>query len=170
MHSLRVWMVVPKIACCLATASAAMAPRLSLEGLIDRSTVIIEGHVTRSWIAWDSGHRYIWTHYEIGVEDNIRGSGSTITISEPGGSLDGVNEGFSGSVGYASGEHVMLFLFRTPIGYWRTTGGAQGKLTISADGRIHGAPGNTEPGLRDVSAFKSLIRSMARSRAANEVR
>ena len=183
MQSLRGWMVLSNVACCIATASAAMAPPLSLENLIDRSPVILEGHVLGSWMAWDSGHRYIWTHYEIEVTDNIRGAGSTLTVSEPGGSLDGVNQGFSGSVGYETGEHVMLFLFRTPIGYWRTTGGAQGKFTISTDGRVHGVLGNSDFGTRvriardidsqypsNIPAFKSVVRSIAHSRAANEVR
>jgi hypothetical protein len=186
MQSLRSWMVLSNVVCCIVTASAAMAPLLSLENLIDRSPVIVEGHVVRSWMAWDSSHRYIWTHYEIEVTDNIRGFGSTLTVSEPGGSMGGVNQGFSGSVGYSNNEHVILFLFRTPTGYWRTSGGAQGKFTISTEGRIRGGLGSGESGTRigtgetardihspypsSMPTFKSLVRTMAHSRAANEAR
>jgi hypothetical protein len=34
------------------------------------------------------------------------------------------------------GEDAVLFLYRTPIGYWRTVGGPQGKYTVSAQGRV----------------------------------
>ena len=166
-------------------APAAIAPRLSLESMIDRSPLIVEGHVTRSWTAWDSAHQYIWTHYEVQVTDSLRGPGSNLTVSEPGGSLDGVNQGFSGSVGYASGEHILLFLFRTPAGYWRTTGGAQGKVTVRGNGRVQIDARGTLPidfhrdrpahelGSVDnlaVGDFKLLVRSLAHSRAALEVR
>lgn len=168
-----------------ASAPAAIAPRLSLESMIDRSPLIVEGHVTRSWTQWDPAHQYIWTHYEIQVADALRGSVSTLTVSEPGGSLDGVHQGFSGSLGYVSGEHVVLFLFRTPVGYWRTTGGAQGKVTVLGNGRVHIQTGATAAvdhhadravhGLDTVnnlavSDFKSLVRSLAHSRAALEAR
>jgi len=55
-------------------AFAAVAPRYSLENLVDRSAVIVEGRVTRTWTAWDSEHKYIWTHYELTVSDHIRGA------------------------------------------------------------------------------------------------
>lgn len=186
-----VGVIAPAAALTASMAYAAIAPRLSLETMIDRSPVIVEGHVTKSWTAWDSAHRYIWTHYELRVADALRGSSSNLTVSEPGGSLDGVNQGFSGSVGYAPGEHVVLFLFRTPAGYWRTTGGAQGKVTVRGNGRVHVDQEGTAPldshsdrrlpvtesahelGSVDnlaVYEFKTLVRSLAHSRAGAEVR
>ena len=42
---------------------AAVVPSLSLEELIDQSQVIVQGRITRSWCAWDTGHKYIWTHH-----------------------------------------------------------------------------------------------------------
>jgi hypothetical protein len=158
-------------------ACAATAPSLSLEGLIDRSPLIVEGSVTNSWTAWDSQHRYIWTHHEVRVNHAMRGSGATVTVSEPGGSLDGVNQAFSGSIGYSPDEHVVLFLFRTPIGYWRTTGGGLGKFTVQNDGRVHSAVAGVKmAGARrngsdlTASEFRSLVGSLAHSRAADEIR
>lgn len=182
---------VPLAVLLAATASAAISPQLSLEEMVDRSPVIIEARIVRSRTAWDPAHKYIWTHYELQVTDTIRGSGSVTTVSEPGGSLDGISQAFTGSLGYSSGEHVFLFLFRTPIGYWRTTGGSHGKVTVDANGLIHSDIGNlarlsarsapaspVEPRLRQadsiaflsISDFKSLVRLLAQSRAAYESR
>jgi hypothetical protein len=186
--SLRLALILGGLTCFL--APAALAPRLSLESLTDRSPVIVEGRVIRSWVAWGPAHRYIWTHYGVAVTDSLRGGTSDVTVSEPGGSLDGVNQRFSGSLHYDVGEHVVLFLFRTPVGYWRTTGGSQGKFAVSRDSRVRQADGNTAmPTARMASTrellserqrifakesnladFKSLVRSLARARIADEVR
>lgn len=184
----RLTLIFGGLACFLATA--ALAPRLSLESLTDRSPLIVEGRVIRSWVAWDPAHQYLWTHYDIAVADSMRGANSDVTVSEPGGSLDGVNQRFSGSLQYEVDEHVVLFLFRTPVGYWRTTGGSQGKFMIARDSRIRQAPADTAmpiarvaPKLEPLSErqlnsanestladFKSLVRSLARARTAIEVR
>ena len=116
---------------CLA-AQAAIAPSLGLEQLIDGSEIIVHGRVARSWSAWDGDHKYVWTHHEIEVIDPIRGSGgAAVVVSEPGGKLDGIEMRFSGVSQYAAGEEVVLFLYRTPIGYLRTVGNGQGKYNVT---------------------------------------
>ena len=121
------------------TSLAAVFPRITAEELTAQSEVIVEGNIVRSWAAWDAEHKYIWTHYEVSVTDRIRGSrGATVTISEPGGSLDGVNQRFSGAVSYSAGETAVVFLYQTPIGYWRSVGGPQGKFSVDSAGRVHG--------------------------------
>jgi hypothetical protein len=115
----------------------AVYPSITAEELTAQSQLIVEGRVTRSWTAWDSEHKYIWTHYEISVTDAIRGPRTaTVTASEPGGSLDGIHQQFSGAVPYFPGENAVLFLYKTPIGYWRAAGGPQGKFTVEPDGRV----------------------------------
>ena len=120
---------------------AAVFPRVTAEELASQSQLIVEGSVVRSWTAWDSEHKYIWTHYEVSVTDQIRGAHSAaVTVSEPGGSLEGINQQFGGSVSYSQGENALLFLYQTPIGYWRTVGGPQGKFTVDTHGRVHANP------------------------------
>jgi hypothetical protein len=114
---------------------AAQAPRLSFEDLVNGAQFIVRGRVARSWTAWDSRHAYIWTHHEIEVSNAIRGSGSRIAVSEPGGELDGIGQSFGGALPYAPGETVLLFLERTPIGFLRAVGGGQGKFSVGPDGR-----------------------------------
>jgi hypothetical protein len=68
----------------------------------------------------------------------VRGPrGAKVTVSEPGGSLDGVSMMTSGTLPFALGEDTVLFLYKTPIGYWRVVGGPQGKFTFSAKGLVH---------------------------------
>ena len=116
----------------------AVFPRFTAEELTAQSQLIIEGNIVRSWTGWDPEHKYIWTHYEVSVTDRLRGSSAaTITISEPGGSLDGVHQQVSGAVLYSPGETAVVFLYQTPIGYWRSVGGPQGKFAVDGRGRVH---------------------------------
>jgi hypothetical protein len=114
-----------------------VVPRYTLGDLTARSETIVEGRVTHAWTAWDSKHIYIWTHYEVQTGEVLKGSpAAEITVSEPGGTIDGVRQLFSGAVPYGIGEHVVLFLYRTPIGYLRTRGGPQGKFSIRSDAAL----------------------------------
>jgi hypothetical protein len=114
--------------------------RISLEETVNKAEWIVEGDVVRNWCGWDSGHRFIWTHTEIAVRDQWKGSvGPTVTVSEPGGVADGMKMDIAGMVRYAPGEHVVVFLFRTPSGLIRTVGLAQGKLEIDNRGLVHPA-------------------------------
>jgi hypothetical protein len=121
----------------LAAAAAAIVPRMTAEELAAQSAWIVHGAVVRSWVGWDSEHKYIWTHYAVAVAEMVRGPHvATITVSEPGGSLDGVNMSTSGTLPFAMGEETVLFLYQTPIGFWRTVGGPQGKFTVTVEGRV----------------------------------
>jgi hypothetical protein len=163
---------------CLA-AQATLVPALSLEALIDQSEIIIHGRVTQSWPAWDSKHKYIWTHYRIEVLDPIRGNpGASLVVSEPGGSLDGETMTISGALDYALGEEAIVFLYRTPVGYLRATGYGQGKYTVTPKMRVRanlkgldllkgntsrGVPLSTLDGLT-VTDLKARVRDAIRSR------
>jgi len=121
---------------CLATSIA----RISLEDTVAQAEWIVEGDVVRNWCGWDSGHRFIWTHTEVAVRDRWKGTtGRTVTISEPGGSVNGIATDIPGMVRYTPGEHVVVFLYTTPIGLVRTVGLAQGKLEVDNRGRVHPA-------------------------------
>jgi hypothetical protein len=124
------------IGCVVLPLQPAQVPRLSLEELVEHSSTIVHGRVTRTWMAWDAAHKYIWTHHEVAVGESLRGvPGSTVTVSEPGGTIGGVHHAFSGSLSYSAGEEVVLFLYSTPIGYLRATGSGQGKFTIDRANR-----------------------------------
>jgi hypothetical protein len=163
---------------CIA-AQAATVPSVGLEELIDQSEAIVHGRVVRSWSAWDTAHKYIWTHHEIAVIDPLRGAGASFVVaSEPGGELDGVGMKFSGALEYAVGEEAIVFLYKTPIGYLRATGYGQGKYTVTPQSRVRanlkgldvlkrsgqrGADLSTIDGLT-IADFKARVRASIRSR------
>lgn len=121
-------------AVCLSTSII----RVSLEEGVNRADWIVSGDVVRTWCAWDNAHRFIWTHTEIAVKENWKGNpGSTVTVSEPGGEVDNQRLSIAGMVRYTPGEHVVLFLYRTPIGVIRTVGLSQGKLAVDNRGIVH---------------------------------
>jgi hypothetical protein len=118
--------------------AASSLPRLSLESLIQQSDTIVEGRVVRKWAAMDSENKFIWTHYEIKVNSTLKGNAQpSVEIGEPGGILNGRSLLVPGGTPYTVGEEVSVFLYRTPIGYLRTTNYGQGKFIVSADARVH---------------------------------
>jgi hypothetical protein len=122
----------------LSTTSATSVARLSFEELTDQSELVVSGQIDRSWAEWDAEHKYIWTRYELGVSGALKGKpGSTVILSEPGGTVGLLGQTIAGTVAYSSGETVLVFLKRMPNGYWRTTGWSQGKFTIDKAGMVH---------------------------------
>jgi len=126
----------------LQSVNATLIPRLSFEQLTDSSELVVFGHVTNSWAAWDSEHKYIWTHYTLSVDSTLKGARSrTIEFAEPGGVVGDRAMSIAGSIIYGPGENVVVFLSRMPNGYLRTSGWAQGKFAVDSRGRVHGQAG-----------------------------
>jgi hypothetical protein len=122
-----------------ALGHASLAPRMTLDQMADASECVVEATVLRSWPAWDPS-QFIWTHYELAVHEWFKATGApTILVSEPGGTVDGVTMQVAGTTLYNPGEHVLLFLRRTPIGYLRAAGNGQGKFTITPGNRVWAA-------------------------------
>src|SRR5580692_391484 len=91
----------------LPAVCATTIPRLTFEQLTDASEVIASGDITQSWTAWDSEHKYIWTHYRLTVTDTARGAkGSSVEFAELGGAVKDATMQIAGTVTYAVGEHV----------------------------------------------------------------
>jgi hypothetical protein len=117
--------------------SATIVPRLAFEQIVSESTKIVHGRVLDSRAEEVDG--IIWTHYRVQVIDPLKGTTENVlTVSEPGGVLNGIGMKVEGSVPFRSGEEDVLFLYQTPIGFWRTTGWSQGKFEVitSAGGRF----------------------------------
>lgn len=162
-------------------AGGTVIPRLSFEELTDSSDAVVSGIVTRSWPAWDSAHRYVWTHYELNVSASHKGNTrSTIEFAEPGGALDGVVHVIAGMVTYQPGEHVSVFLQRMPNGYLRTTGWGQGKFGVDTGGRLRAASalrtvelvnfGKPLPGATSLETLDGITVGELNSRVASRIR
>lgn len=107
-----------------------LVPRLSFEELVGQSEVVVQGRVVSVRVAWDTDHASLWTHYEVRVDDTLKGArGPMLAIQEPGGELDGVRMEIVGAPHYELGEEVVVFASRTPFGL-RTCGWGQGRFVI----------------------------------------
>ena len=157
-----------------AALEASLIPRFSLEELVSRSEVIAQARVMESWSAWDSEHRFIWSHYRMKVTDPIRGGRSTtLVVSEPGGTVDGVSQAVTGVNAWRPGDDVIVFLHHVPNGFLRTTGGPQGNARIAADGRVLLAGGGALVGTAtgtDLRQLSGLSLDEFKSRLRTEVR
>lgn len=161
--------------------------RLSFEQLTAQAEQIVHGKVERISSSWDPKKTAIWTHYEIRVEDELKGTaGGMIVVSEPGGEADGVRMQVAGAPVYEVGEEVVVFTSPTALGYHRTCGWGQGRFRVlrsaatgatvqggqsSAAYAVLEGPEKQAPGTSlatvngsSLSEFKALIRSsLARS-------
>ncbi len=110
---------------------AATIPQMELSEVVERSPRIVQGRIVRTWAAWDAAHEAIWTHAEVEVARDLRGAaGKTITISELGGVVDGIEMHAPGAPKLRVGEEVVVFAYATPGGLWRLRGWGQGKYRI----------------------------------------
>lgn len=123
------------LAALLAPLQATTVPEMSFDEIVSRSSAIVHGTVVRSWSSWDPDRTTIWTHYEIQVRTRLKGGpGPMVTISEPGGEVDGKHMQIVGAPRYEVGEEVVVFATPTPIGYLRTCGWGQGKFDVRPAG------------------------------------
>ncbi len=161
MRSLSLASLLVPLACFATVCTATTLKEVSFEDLVASSDQIVSGHVTRTWTSWGSQHKFIWTRYEIAVEDVWRGpKDNTVVVSEPGGVLDGRAMDIESAVRYQVGEHVTLFLHQFPSGDKRTVGWGQGKFTIDGANRVHAAASGgvlpRRPGVASATPVESL--------------
>lgn len=130
-------------------------PPMTFHELVAKADQIVTGRVVGNEISWGPEHKFVWTRYEIAVDDVIKGPlQKTVIVSEPGGTLDGITMRIAGAVAYFTGEHVTLFLETYPTGDKRTVGWGQGKLSFDASGKalpgaFHDLNGLSRPEIRE---------------------
>ncbi len=105
--------------------------QLSFDELVQQSEVVAHGRVVSSRVAWDADRSSLWTHYEIQIEESLKGElESLVSIQEPGGELDGVVSDVAGTPRYAVGEEVVVFAARAGA-VLRTCGWGQGRYVVT---------------------------------------
>jgi hypothetical protein len=115
-------------------SEATLVPRMSLDELCRQADRIVQGRIVASRVTWGPEHRLLWTHYDLTIEDALKGTfESRLTFSVPGGVLGPVAMPIAGTPHFLSGEHVIVFLRHTPVGYLCTVGFSQGCFRIAGD-------------------------------------
>jgi hypothetical protein len=123
----------------LATVSPSMALSQSgasvTEDLARRSDVVVVGKVTDLTSEWNGDRSRIVSRVTVSVDQHIKGddSQSLLTISTPGGEVDGVGEVYSHMPRFKIDEQVVVFAAKDQRGNLRVVGGDEGKLTVTKD-------------------------------------
>ena len=118
---------------CMSPLQSATLERLSLDDMIAKSTAIVRGKVV-AVNATQSGP-VIYTNYTVAVSERLKGSaGSSVEVSVPGGSVNGLRQTFSGAPTLNPGDDFVFFLFTGRDGRTAIIGLTQGLFALPADG------------------------------------
>lgn len=124
------------LVCLPSPVSATVMVEVPLEDMAVDADAIAIGTVTRSGVqmVFERGRMLPWTATTLNVEEWIKGGDGapTLVIHERGGEWQGGGMRIDGTPEYQVGEHVVVFLFRDPVGRLRTYGMVQGKFVIRA--------------------------------------
>jgi len=105
------------------------------EDLARRADVVVVGKVTDLTSKWSSDRSRIFSRVTVSVEQHIKGdeSQNLVTISTPGGEVNGVGEVYSHMPRFKMDEQVIVFAAKDQRGELRVVGGDEGKLTVTKD-------------------------------------
>jgi hypothetical protein len=114
---------------CMSPLQSATLERLSLDDMIAKSTLIVRGKVTGATAA--ASGPVIYTHYTVQVSERFKGqAGSTIDVTVPGGTANGLRQSFSGAPTLQPGEDFVFFLYTGRDGRTTILGLTQGLFAL----------------------------------------
>jgi len=128
----RCLMLAMVVTSCALPLECATLERLSLDDMINRSTMIVRGKVTASWAAITGS--VISTHYQIQVSERFKGTPrNSVEVMVPGGTARGLSQSFSGSPVLKQGDEFVFFLWTSKGGITWITGLTQGLFALAGE-------------------------------------
>jgi hypothetical protein len=118
------------------SARASLVVALELEALTAQADRVVVAEVTAVHCAWDAGHRRILSTVELHVAETWKGpapADATLTIVQPGGTVDGIEMIVHGLARFAPGERAVLFLRGPQVRGLSLVGLGQGKRPLRFD-------------------------------------
>lgn len=113
--------------------SASTLQRLSLNDMIQKSTLIVRGTIQPGSSAALRG-ALIYTHFNLAVTTAFKGSPkSTIDVAVPGGALSGMQQPVAGAPMLVPGHEYVLFLWTSKSGLTQVIGLSQGLFNVSTN-------------------------------------
>lgn len=112
--------------------------RLSLNDMIQKSTVIVRGTVQPGASAALRGS-LIYTHYQLSITTVFKGSpGKSMDVAVPGGALNGLEQPVAGAPVLSPGQDYVFFLWTGKSGLTQVIGLSQGlfSVTTNAQGQL----------------------------------
>jgi len=129
---------------------------VSIDALARNSEVVAVGKVTGMRGEWDQNKTRIVTRVTVAVSEYLKGNaGAVMTITSPGGEVDGVGEWYSHTARFKKDEDVVVFAEKDKKGNLRVAGGEQGKLDIKKDAQTSIERVSTQMTLDD---FKTQVK------------
>ena len=153
--------------CTLFTAPRVLAQTkaVTLEELTRNSEVVAVGKVTEMKGEWDQNKTRIVTRVTVAVSEYLKGdAGAVMTITAPGGEVDGVGEWYSHAPRFKTEEQIVVFAEKDKKGSYRVAGGEQGKLDIKKDAKTSTERVSTQMTLDD---FKTQVKRAVSVRKEN---
>jgi hypothetical protein len=144
---------------------AGQTKHLTTDELSKQSEVVAVGKVSGLKSQWDKNKSRIVTQVTMTVGEYLKGNaGGEITITSPGGEVDGVGEWYSHSPRFKNSEDVVVFARRDKEGHYRVAGGHEGKFSVKKDA-VTGKQVVDERGSLD--DFKSQIKKAVLAHPGN---
>lgn len=117
---------------CGAPFWATTLQQLTLDAMIQKSSVIVLGKAQPSYTAMRG--TVIFTHYRIQVAEELKGvPAAQFDVAVPGGSFNGSTQNFSGSPAFADGQEHVFFLWTSRTGLTQVIGLSQGLFDVKTD-------------------------------------
>ena len=108
---------------------AATLQQLSLDDMIQKSTVIVRGKTQLTYAAFEG--RVIFTHYTVQVSETLKGTpAQQLDIVVPGGVSSGLRQRFAGAPALVNGQDYVLFLWTSKTGLTQIIGLSQGLFSV----------------------------------------
>lgn len=126
---LRTLATVLLVALLALSAGATTLEKLSVDDLVQKSTLIVRARVLESRPSVVG--KVIYTNYSVQVLESIRGAaGSTVTVSVPGGTYNGIQQRFAGTPRLDTGSEYVLFVWTGATKINHIMGLSQGLFTV----------------------------------------
>jgi hypothetical protein len=136
---------------------------MSTEALTKRAEIVAVGKVTAMKSEWDRNKTRIVTRVTIAVGEYLKGgAGNVMTITSPGGEVDGVGEWYSHTERFKKDEDVVVFAEKDTKGNYRVAGGQDGKISIKKD---ESTGVSQVSGRMSLDDFKARIKDAVRTEA-----
>jgi hypothetical protein len=117
------------VAVWLAPVHGSTLQQLTLDDMIQRSTMIVHGQAQVTSAAFRGS--MIYTHYSVQVSEVLKGPAVTqVDVAVPGGSSNGITQMFSGAPSLVNGQDYVLFLWTSKSGLTQVIGLSQGLFAV----------------------------------------
>jgi hypothetical protein len=130
---MRKLIILAVTAVCLTSMPGSTLQRLSLNDMIQKSTMIVRGTIQPGSSSAFRGS-LIYTHYQLSVTTAFKGTpGQFVDVAVPGGVLNGIQQPAAGAPVLMPGQDYVFFLWTSKSGLAQVIGLSQGLFNVTAN-------------------------------------